>query len=111
MKLREPEVLRGVARHAPIPPGREAHRTDLRPVGGSRPLELGKEEAFDEDVEPSAKNHGRVLSGEGFGRQEQDLPRPRPEPHEAPQEEIVELVGPDFVLRPLAHSSTWGWRN
>src|SRR5207245_6658632 len=81
--------------------GEGAARADLGGVGDTVALELVGEEALEENEEPAPDLPHRVAPAEGVQRHARDAPRAKAEAQEVVEEEVVQLVGADQLLRAL----------
>ena len=94
-------VRLGVARHAPVSARGEGDIADARAVRNAVSLELLRKEAADEDVVPFFDRRVVIVPVEGVLREADDLLPASSATQEVVEEEIVQLVGADPVIRPL----------
>ena len=102
LQLLHPQPHHGVGGHTPVPPGAESCVAYFWSVGQAGALELLREEAAVEGPEPFEDDLPAVDPVKGQLRQTQHLLRPEAPAENIVQEEVVELIGPHQVLRPLA---------
>ena len=96
-----PAIDDRVGRHSPVATWREADAAHLWSVGQAAALELLREEAPEERVQPVVDKLAGVLALEGVHGQHEDLLGAEAEAEEIVEEEVVELIGTHQVFRLL----------
>ena len=96
-----PAIDDRVGRHSPVATWREADAAHLWSVGQAAALELLREEAPEERVQPVVDKLAGVLALEGVHGQHEDLLGAEAEAEEIVEEEVVEFIGTHQVFRLL----------
>ena len=96
--LAEPESGGSVGRHAPVSAGRETDRSDFRPVGQTRPLELLGEEAPEEHRYPVFDHCAVVGSLKRDDGETEDAPRREAVAKSIIQEKVMKFIRADEIF-------------